>query len=240
MFSSHRFFRARQVASIVALLLLVSSNASAGVITINNTSPDPVSPGASVLLDIDLTAVALPNPTDSIISIFLDFTATDPALTSSGLDFSGFDFTRNPGLDGLLSLQLDSDVSVDGLVSLDADLFPFGSDSGIADGTAAINLGTLSVVAPASPGTYSVDLRVDSSFPVFGTSFILDDNPFLPTAVAPTVEGANFTVASTLAVPEPSGLLLFGFAPGYGLLCHRRRRTRASKEEDRLRESRPA
>ncbi|QDV14717.1 hypothetical protein CA51_46270 [Rosistilla oblonga] len=201
--------RTRLIATLVAIAVCNVSQSQAGIITANLTTLDPILSGQTVNFDIDLLSVALPNPTDSIISVTLDFTASDAALTGAGFDFSGFSFVADPGLMGELGFSFDPDVSDDGRVTLDADVPPFGTDSGIPNGTGFTRLGILSVVAPALAGDYSVNFSVDSFDPIFGTSLLLDD---FFTTLAPSVQGATFTVepSTSAIVPEPTSLMIFG------------------------------
>ncbi|TWU24812.1 hypothetical protein Pla52o_11020 [Novipirellula galeiformis] len=198
-----------------------TAQVQAGLITATTTTLDPIAPGDVVDFDIELRNVALPSPTDSIISITLDFTASDAALTVGGTDFSGFSFVPDAGLIGSLSFSFDPDVSDDGIVTLDADTPPFGSDTGIPEATAYIRLGTLSAVAPPTPGDYTIGFLIDNTPFANSTTLLLDDFDF--TTLVPDVQGASFTVTSAATVPEPASLLVFGCAGGCLVFCRRRK-----------------
>ena len=224
----------RGVACVGLAIALLGRGASAIPIATIAIEPDPggvVAPGGVAMFDVYLRDYIPDASTDAIIAFALDISASDSALTGGGTDFSRFSFALSPGLTGIIgSLVFDGDMSDDGRVEYGADIPPLGTETGILESMGDLLLGTLSVLAPTTEGTYSVALALDSVDPLFQTFLLIDDGSVfgatLPGDGDLTLLGSSFAVQGAQVVPEPSSLLLagMGFVLCLGALSQRSRK----------------
>jgi hypothetical protein len=166
------------------------------------------------LFDVFLRDFDEPFP---IIAFALNVGASDTVLTGSGSDFGRFAFTLAPDIASLLSLSFDSNISDDGRVEFGADLPPFGTDIGIPAAAGDVRLGTLSVLAPSTPGSFAVGLQATPAEPIFGGgSYLLLDDGDLG-IVLPGGGTLGIVNTSLSVVPEPSTLTLAGIGVFLGV-----------------------
>ena len=127
--------------------------------------------------------------------------------------------------DGTVQLTIPAEFDRNGNDVIDADLAPLGTDVGVTNASGALlQLGQLSIVAPAASGTYNVDLLVDSLDSLAGTYLLVDIGTNLliaPKDLPLTVFGASFTV-NAASVPEPGSMWLL-IPVAFALMRYRHR-----------------
>jgi hypothetical protein len=222
------FFRRGAMLAAVLAGMSLNANARGGVVLALAPSPAVfVTPGNTALFHVILKDYTGADP---IIGFSLDLTASDAALTGGGT-FSGFSFARSSALDGILTLEM---PAAPGQFAFAADTFAPVPEAGITPALLAasggqISLGTLSVLAPATPGHYNVVLT-----PGFGQTYLQLDNLDL-TTVPP--DGDLNVVNSAMevrdgpqpSVPEPASVVVWLLVGAWAVMAWRRRRERGAK-----------
>lgn len=178
-------------------------------------------PGAAVAFDLWLRDYTPDSLSDPVITFALNVAASDAGLTGGGADFSSFSFVLDSGLAGILGAfpGSDFDISDDGRLEISAD---FPTEPGIVQAMGDVLLGSLSVIAPNSPGNYAVNFNTDASSPIAqgGTFLLIDSGKSLPTL--PGDGALNVLTSAIVVVPEPSSALLISLV--LAGVCWRRSR----------------
>ena len=211
-------------ATVLGLVALTAVLAvpSVGFGAILALSPSPsvsVAPGGTASLDVMLRDYT---GSDPIIGFSLDLTASDPALTGGGA-FDGFSFTRSPALDGVLTMPF---PAVPGQFVYATDPFAPVPEFGITPDLLAglggqITLGTLSIVAPMTAGTYDVVLA-----PGFGQTYLQLDNldsTTIPPDGTLDITNSAIEVTGSPVVPEPTGMAVWLVLVSLAFITCRRR-----------------
>ncbi len=205
----------------VASMLATSADAEP-ILSLEAGPASVVAPGQTAMFDVYLRDYEEPFP---VISFALNINASDSSLTAAGTDFSRFTFALDPDLIGVIGgLRFDDDISDDGRVEFSTDLPPFGSEAGIPAAVGDVRLGTLSALAPATPGSFTVGLLTTPSEPIFGGgSFLLLDDGSAFGQVLPGDGSLAVSGAPLIVVPEPSTLALSGIGGLLALVSYLRR-----------------